>query len=69
MHSNLPGMHSSKHQVVGDVDTSLTATLSELGIALTPKEKKLNIRPLLKTVLTRFFGQSTGACQDFEASS
>jgi hypothetical protein len=46
--------------VVGDVDTSMEATLKEVGIELTAEEKKLNIRPLLKVVCTRFYGNSTG---------
>ncbi|PIO29837.1 hypothetical protein AB205_0009430, partial [Aquarana catesbeiana] len=47
-------------QVVGDVDTSLPQTLEELGIHLTKEELKLNIRPLLRLVCNRFFGEFTG---------
>eukprot|EP00051_Salpingoeca_urceolata_P011839 m.147134 g.147134 ORF g.147134 m.147134 type:complete len:988 (+) comp17277_c0_seq2:4560-7523(+) len=46
--------------VVGDVDRALDPLVQELGITLTKKERKLNIRPLVKTVFTKFFGQSTG---------
>lgn len=47
-------------QVVGDVDTSLPRVLDELGIHLTKEELKLNIRPLLRLVCNRFFGDFTG---------
>ncbi|XP_028930870.1 116 kDa U5 small nuclear ribonucleoprotein component [Ornithorhynchus anatinus] len=47
-------------QVVGDVDTSLPRTLDELGIHLTKEELKLNIRPLLRLVCKKFFGEFTG---------
>ncbi|ESO05879.1 hypothetical protein HELRODRAFT_105890 [Helobdella robusta] len=47
-------------QVVGDVDTSLPRLCDELGIKLTKEESKLNIKPLLKIVLGRFFGNFTG---------
>ncbi|KAE8575401.1 hypothetical protein XENTR_v10003824 [Xenopus tropicalis] len=47
-------------QVVGDVDTTLPQTLEELGIHLTKEELKLNIRPLLRLVCNRFFGEFTG---------
>uniref|UniRef100_A0A671SKC0 116 kDa U5 small nuclear ribonucleoprotein component n=1 Tax=Sinocyclocheilus anshuiensis TaxID=1608454 RepID=A0A671SKC0_9TELE len=47
-------------QVVGDVDTSLPRVLDELGIHLTKEELKLNIRPLLRLVCNRFFGEFTG---------
>ncbi|XP_056608487.1 116 kDa U5 small nuclear ribonucleoprotein component [Triplophysa dalaica] len=47
-------------QVVGDVDTSLPRVLDELGIHLTKEELKLNIKPLLRLVCNRFFGEFTG---------
>uniref|UniRef100_A0A8C0IL85 116 kDa U5 small nuclear ribonucleoprotein component n=1 Tax=Chelonoidis abingdonii TaxID=106734 RepID=A0A8C0IL85_CHEAB len=46
--------------VVGDVDTTLPRTLDELGIHLTKEELKLNIRPLLRLVCKKFFGEFTG---------
>uniref|UniRef100_A0A8C4YLG7 116 kDa U5 small nuclear ribonucleoprotein component n=1 Tax=Gopherus evgoodei TaxID=1825980 RepID=A0A8C4YLG7_9SAUR len=46
--------------VVGDVDTTLPHTLDELGIHLTKEELKLNIRPLLRLVCKKFFGEFTG---------
>ena len=46
--------------MVGDVDTSLPRVLDELGIHLTKEELKLNIRPLLRLVCNRFFGEFTG---------
>ena len=47
-------------QVVGEVDCSLMDTLLELGIKLTKTELKFNIRPLLRLVCARFFGEFTG---------
>ncbi|XP_003964861.1 116 kDa U5 small nuclear ribonucleoprotein component [Takifugu rubripes] len=47
-------------QVVGDVDTSLPRVLDELGIHLSKEELKLNIKPLLRLVCNRFFGEFTG---------
>ncbi|XP_051904585.1 116 kDa U5 small nuclear ribonucleoprotein component [Hippocampus zosterae] len=47
-------------QVVGDVDTSLPRVLDELGVHLSKEELKLNIRPLLRLVCNRFFGEFTG---------
>ena len=47
-------------QVVGDVDESLPRICDELGIHLTKDESKMNIRPLLRLVLGRFFGTFTG---------
>mmetsp|Transcript_35049 Transcript_35049/g.105666 ORF Transcript_35049/g.105666 Transcript_35049/m.105666 type:complete len:979 (+) Transcript_35049:54-2990(+) len=46
--------------IVGDVDDKLPALLEELGVTLTKKEMKLNVRSVLKLVLSRFFGNSTG---------
>ncbi|KPI95365.1 PREDICTED: 116 kDa U5 small nuclear ribonucleoprotein component [Papilio xuthus] len=47
-------------QVVGDVDDTLPAVLAELGIKLTKQESKLNVRPLLRLVCSRFFGDFSG---------
>jgi U5 small nuclear ribonucleoprotein component len=47
-------------QVVGDVDTTLEDTLNELGIKLTKTELKLNIKPLIRLVCARFFGEFVG---------
>eukprot|EP00042_Codosiga_hollandica_P022936 m.87730 g.87730 ORF g.87730 m.87730 type:complete len:986 (+) comp50988_c0_seq3:36-2993(+) len=58
VHFILDPLYKLFSQVVGDVDTTLPQVLSQLGISLTAKEMKLNIRPLLKTVLTKFFGKS-----------
>lgn len=46
--------------MVGDVDTSLPRVLDELGVHLSKEELKLNIRPLLRLVCNRFFGEFTG---------
>ncbi|XP_053210387.1 116 kDa U5 small nuclear ribonucleoprotein component-like [Panonychus citri] len=47
-------------QVVGDVDTVLPELIGELGIRLTKTEAKLNIRPLLRLVCQRYFGNFNG---------
>ena len=47
-------------QVVGDVDVCLPQVCDELGIHLTKEERKINIRPLLRLVCARFFGDFTG---------
>ncbi|XP_076093889.1 116 kDa U5 small nuclear ribonucleoprotein component-like [Mytilus galloprovincialis] len=47
-------------QVVGDVDECLPRVCDELGITLTKEERKLNIRPLMRLVWQRFFGDFTG---------
>ncbi|CAG9575403.1 unnamed protein product [Danaus chrysippus] len=47
-------------QVVGDVDDTLLTVLAELGIKLTKQEAKLNVRPLLRLVCSRFFGDFCG---------
>ncbi|BFY97191.1 hypothetical protein BsWGS_00231 [Bradybaena similaris] len=47
-------------QIVGDVDESLPRVCDELGIHLSKEEQKLNIRPLLRLVCRRFFGEFTG---------
>ena len=46
--------------MVGDVDTNLTMVTEELGIKLSKEESKLNIRPLLRLVCSRFLGTFTG---------
>lgn len=47
-------------QVIGDVDTTLPKVLDELGIYLNKQEMKMNIRPLLRLVCQKFFGEFTG---------
>jgi len=47
-------------QIVGDVDESLPRVADELGISLNKEEKRLNIRPLLRVIMRKFFGDSTG---------
>lgn len=58
----LEPMYKLMGQVAGDVDGSLEVVLHELGIELTKSEQRLNIRPLLKLVCSRFYGLSIGAC-------
>ncbi|XP_015782697.1 116 kDa U5 small nuclear ribonucleoprotein component-like [Tetranychus urticae] len=47
-------------QVVGDVDTVLPDLIGELGIRLTKSEAKLNIRPLLRLICQRYYGNFNG---------
>ncbi|CAB3387421.1 Hypothetical predicted protein [Cloeon dipterum] len=47
-------------QVVGDVDTCLPDLMNELGIHLTKEEMKMNIRPLLRLICSKFIGTFTG---------
>ena len=46
-------------QVVGDVDTTLPQVLDELSVFLSKSELKLNIKPLLRVVCQKFFGEHT----------
>lgn len=45
---------------MGDVDTTLPDVMDELGIKLTKNEMKLNIRPLLRLVCSKFLGDFNG---------
>jgi len=47
-------------QVIGEDPPELAKTLYELGIELKKNEFHLNSKPLLKLVLTQFFGNATG---------
>ncbi|EUB56665.1 U5 small nuclear ribonucleoprotein component [Echinococcus granulosus] len=47
-------------QTAGDVDTCLPRLCSELGIHLSKSEFKLNVRPLLRIIFSRFFGDFSG---------
>ncbi len=42
------------------MDTCLPMLCEELGIRLSKEESRMNIRPLLKLVLSRFFGNFNG---------
>lgn len=46
--------------VVGDVDTCLPGLCQELGVRLTKEESKMNIRPLLRLICSRFLGSFSG---------
>ncbi|CAH1788149.1 unnamed protein product [Owenia fusiformis] len=50
-------------QIVGDVDDSLPRVCDELGIHLNKMESKLNIRPLMRIICRRFFGDFNGFVQ------
>ena len=45
---------------MGDVDEKLPGLIDELGVTMSKKEMKMSVRSVLKMVLSRFFGQSTG---------
>uniref|UniRef100_T1IZJ9 Uncharacterized protein n=1 Tax=Strigamia maritima TaxID=126957 RepID=T1IZJ9_STRMM len=47
-------------QVVGDVESSLPRILDELGVHLSKEEMKMNIRPLLRLISSRFLGDFNG---------
>ena len=47
-------------QVVGDLDSSLPQLLDELGIRLTSEEQRLNTRPLLRLICSRYLGTFSG---------
>ncbi|XP_076812809.1 116 kDa U5 small nuclear ribonucleoprotein component-like [Clavelina lepadiformis] len=47
-------------QVVGDVDSTLPRVLDELNVYLNKEEMKLNIKPLLRLVCSRFMGDFSG---------
>lgn len=56
----LEPMYKIFSQIVGDVDENLPRVCDELGISLTKEEKKINVRPLLRLVMKRFFGAFSG---------
>ena len=58
----LEPMYKIFAQLVGDVDETLPRICDELGIQLNKEEKKMNVRPLLRIVCARFFGEFTGIC-------
>lgn len=47
-------------QVVGDVDSTLPAILDELSIRVSKQEMKMNIRPLLRLICSRFLNDFSG---------
>ncbi|CAI9741869.1 kDa U5 small nuclear ribonucleoprotein component-like [Octopus vulgaris] len=56
----LEPMYKIFAQIVGDVDENLPSVCEELGISLTKEERKINVRPLLRVVMKRFFGEFIG---------
>merc|ERR1719507_1315382 len=56
----LEPMYKIFAQIVGEVDTCLPMLCDQLGIRLTKEETKLNVRPLLRIVCSRFLGSFTG---------
>ncbi len=47
-------------KVVGDADTSLPRVADELRIHMSRGEMKQNIRPLLRTICQKFYGNFNG---------
>ena len=47
-------------QVIGEDAKTLTKTMAELGVSITKEQLKLDVRPLLKLCLIKFFGNQTG---------
>lgn len=48
-------------QIVGNVDDNLMRICDELNIRVTKEEQRLNIRPLLRILCRRFFGNNSGS--------
>lgn len=46
--------------MLGESTETLKQTLKELGIVLKPVHYKMDVRPLLRLVLSHFFGPATG---------
>ncbi|KAH9823824.1 P-loop containing nucleoside triphosphate hydrolase protein [Melampsora americana] len=59
-HFILEPLYKLYGQVLGSEQAELQETLSTLGIYLKPSAYKLDVRPLLRIVLSQFFGPSTG---------
>jgi 116 kDa U5 small nuclear ribonucleoprotein component len=47
-------------QVIGEDQKTLQKTCEELGISLKREQFTLDVQPLLKLILTQFFGKATG---------
>jgi 116 kDa U5 small nuclear ribonucleoprotein component len=47
-------------QVLGEESADLSVTLRELGVHVRKEDLYLDPKPLLRLVMTRFFGTSTG---------
>lgn len=60
VHFVLEPLYKIFSTIVGDVDEKLPGLLEELGVTMTKKEMKMNVRSVLKIVFSRFFGPSTG---------
>lgn len=56
----LEPMYKLFAQVVGDVDTTLPEVLDELGVRISKQEMKMNIRPLLRLICSRYLGDFCG---------
>ena len=59
-HFILEPLYKLYTQVLGEEPANLRQTLRHLGINLKPHLFKLDTKPLLKLVLSHFFGESTG---------
>lgn len=59
-HFILEPLYKLYSQVLGESTETLKQTLKELGIVLKPVHYKMDVRPLLRLVLSHFFGPATG---------
>jgi len=60
VHFILEPLYKIYSQVVGEEGPSLQKTLDELGVRLKKEEYSMDTKPLLKHVMTKFFGNSCG---------
>jgi len=60
VHFVLEPLYKIYTQVVGEDQPQLQRTLDELGVYIRKEEYKLDVKPLLKVVLSKFFGKATG---------
>jgi U5 small nuclear ribonucleoprotein component len=60
VHFILEPLYKIYSHVVGEEGPALQKTLDELGIRLKRDELHMDVKPLLKVILTRFFGPASG---------
>jgi len=60
VHFILEPLYKIYSHVVGEEGPALQKTLDELGIRLKREELHMDVKPLLKVILTRFFGPASG---------
>lgn len=60
VHFVLEPLYKIYSQVVGEDQPQLQRTLDELGVYIRKEDYKLDVKPLLKVVLSKFFGKASG---------